>query len=166
MRRLLRKSENFSPLREEISFIDDYLSIEMVRFGDKLRFHKEVDPEALDRLVPSMILQPIVENSIKHGLASKVDGGEIRLRVWLEDTRLHILIEDNGVGIPESKLGALFDSGIGVSNVNERLRVLFGPGYRMIIDSKPGEGTRTLIEIPELEDHSVALETSVQAKSD
>jgi two-component system LytT family sensor kinase len=166
MRRLLRKSENFSPLREEISFIDDYLSIEMVRFGDKLRFHKEVDPDALDRLVPSMILQPIVENSIKHGLASKVDGGEIRLRVWLEDTRLHILIEDNGVGIPESKLGALFDSGIGVSNVNERLRVLFGLGYRMIIDSKPGEGTRTLIEIPELEDHSVALETSVQAKSD
>jgi two-component system LytT family sensor kinase len=166
MRRLLRKSENFSPLREEISFIDDYLSIEMVRFGDKLRFHKEVDPDALDRLVPSMILQPIVENSIKHGLASKVDGGEIRLRVWLEDTRLHILIEDNGVGIPESKLGALFDSGIGVSNVNERLRVLFGLGYRMIIDSKPGEGTRTLIEIPELEDHSVALETSVQAESD
>lgn len=151
LRRLLRKTDNFSPLREEISFIDDYLSIEMARFGDKLRFYKEVAPEALDRLVPSMILQPIIENSIKHGLASKVEGGEVRLRAWLEDTHLHISIEDNGVGIQESKLGTLFSSGIGVSNVNERLRVLFGSGYRMLIESKPGEGTQTLIEMPELE---------------
>lgn len=153
LRRLLRKTENFSPLREEISFIDDYLAIEMVRFGDKLRFDKEIDENTLDRLVPSMILQPIIENSIKHGLASKVEGGVVRLRTWLEGTRLHIQIEDDGVGIQESKLGTLFDQGIGVSNVNERLRVLFGPGYRMSIDSKPGGGTQTLIEIPELENH-------------
>ncbi|MBV9405486.1 MAG: histidine kinase, partial [Acidobacteriaceae bacterium] len=71
LRRLLRKTENFTPLREEISFIDDYLAIEMVRFGEKLRFYKEIDDNTLDRLVPSMILQPIVENSIKHGLANK-----------------------------------------------------------------------------------------------
>jgi two-component system LytT family sensor kinase len=153
LRRLLRKTENFSPLREEISFIDDYLAIEMVRFGDKLRFHKDIDENTLDRLVPSMILQPIIENSIKHGLASKVEGGVVRLRTWLEGTRLHIQIEDDGVGIQESKLGTLFDQGIGVSNVNERLRVLFGPGYRMSIDSPPGGGTQTLIEIPELENH-------------
>jgi two-component system LytT family sensor kinase len=151
LRRLLRKTDNFSPLREEISFIDDYLAIEMVRFGEKLRFYKEIDENTLDRLVPSMILQPIIENSIKHGLANKVDGGIVRLRTWLEDTQLHILVEDDGLGIPETKLGTLFDLGIGVSNVNERLRVLFGTGYRMVIDSKPGEGTRTLIEIPELE---------------
>ena len=153
LRRLLRKTENFSPLRDEIAFIDDYLAIEMVRFGDKLRFQKDIDENTLDRLVPSMILQPIIENSIKHGLASKVEGGVVRLRTWLEGTRLHIHIEDDGVGIQESKLGSLFDQGIGVSNVNERLRVLFGPGYRMSIDSKPGGGTQTLIEIPELENH-------------
>ena len=153
LRRLLRKTENFSPLREEISFIDDYLAIEMVRFGDKLRFYKEIDENTLDRLVPSMILQPIIENSIKHGLANKVEGGMVRLRTWLEGTRLHILVEDDGVGIPESKIGNLFDQGIGVSNVNERLRVLFGAGYRMLIESKPGQGTQTLIEIPELEDY-------------
>ncbi len=151
LRRLLRKSENFSPLREEISFIDDYLAIEVVRFGDKLRFYKEIDPDTLDRLVPSMILQPIIENSIKHGLANKVDGGMVRLRTWMEGSRLNILVEDDGIGIEESKLDALFESGIGVSNVNERLRVLFGAGYRMSIDSKPGQGTQTLIEIPELE---------------
>ncbi len=153
LRKRLRKTENFSPLSEEISLIDDYLAIEMVRFGDKLKFFKEIDENTLDRLVPSMILQPIVENSIRHGLANKVDGGMIRLRAWLADTRLHISIEDDGVGIQESKLGTLFEQGIGVSNVNERLRVLFGPGYRMFIDSKLGEGTQTVIEIPELENH-------------
>ena len=79
LRRLLRKTENLSPLREEISFIDDYLAIEMVRFGDKLRFQKEIDERTLDRLVPSMILQPIIENSIKHGLANKMEGGTVRL---------------------------------------------------------------------------------------
>ncbi len=151
LRRLLRKSDNFSPLREEISFIDDYLAIEMTRFGDKLRFHKQIDENTLDRLVPSMILQPIIENSIKHGLANKVDGGMVRLRTWLDGARLHISIEDDGVGIQQSKLNALFERGIGVSNVNERLRVLFGASYRMLIDSQPGQGTRTLIEIPELE---------------
>jgi two-component system LytT family sensor kinase len=161
LRRLLRKTENYSPLREEISFIDDYLAIEMVRFGEKLRFHKEIDPNTLDRLVPSMILQPIVENSIKHGLAGKVDGGIVRLRAWIEGTRLHISIEDDGVGIQESKLGTLFESGIGVSNVNERLRVLFGAEYRMAIDSTPGQGTRTIIEIPELEEQAaVAISVS------
>lgn len=164
LRRLLRKTDNFSPLREEISFIDDYLAVEMVRFGEKLRFYKEIDENTLDRLVPSMILQPIVENSIKHGLANKVDGGMVRLRTWLQDTRLHILVEDDGLGIPESKLDTLFEQGIGVSNVHERLRVLFGSGYRMVIDSKPGEGTRTLIEIPELEIHAVEIEKETVAQ--
>jgi sensor histidine kinase YesM len=71
------------------------------------------------------------------------------LRAWLDGSRLFISVEDNGVGIPESKLATLFESGIGVSNVNERLRVLFGAGYRLRIDSKPGEGTKTIIEIPD-----------------
>ncbi len=164
LRRLLRKSESFSPLREEISFIDDYLAIEMVRFGEHLRFEKDIGENTLDRLVPSMILQPIVENSIRHGLANKVEGGAIWLRTWLEDTRLYISVEDDGVGIPESKLGNLFESGIGVSNVNERLRVLFGTGYRLTVDSKPGEGTRTLIEIPEVESQGFEIESETLAK--
>jgi two-component system LytT family sensor kinase len=149
LRRLLRKTDNWSPLREEIRFIDDYLAIEMVRFGDKLKFEKHVSEEALDRLVPSMILQPIIENSIKHGLAHKVDGGTILLRVWLEDSMLQISVEDDGVGIDESKLMTLFTRGIGVSNVNERLKVLFETKYRLSVDSVPGKGTRTLIQLPD-----------------
>jgi two-component system LytT family sensor kinase len=150
LRRLLRKTDNLTPLREELAFIDNYMTIEMVRFGEKLQFVKEIDPETLDHLVPSMLLQPIVENSIRHGLSSKVDGGLIRVRSSLSANRLLIVVEDDGVGIPETKLATLFEQGIGVSNVNERLKVLFGPDYRMWIDSKPGEGTRTGIEIPEV----------------
>jgi two-component system, LytTR family, sensor kinase len=148
LRRLLRKHENLSPLRDELSFIDDYLAIEMVRFGSKLQFSKEVDPAALDIPVPSMLLQPLVENSIRHGLSGKVEGGIIRIRSRIEQGRLHIIVEDNGVGIPETKLATLFEQGIGVSNVNSRLQVLFGNEYRMLIDSRVGEGTRTEIQIP------------------
>ena len=150
LRRLLRQQDNLISLGEEMGFIEDYLSIEMVRFGDKLRFIKEVEPDTLDLLVPSMLLQPLVENSIRHGLASKVDGGTIRVRSRRQGTQLQIMVEDDGVGIPESRLARMFEQGgIGVTNVNERLKVLYGDSYRMWIDSRPGEGTSTGIEIPE-----------------
>jgi two-component system LytT family sensor kinase len=163
LRRRLRKTENLAILREEISFIDDYLAIELVRFGDKLRFHKDIEEKALNRLVPTMILQPIIENSIKHGLANKVEGGAVSLKAWLDGTRLCILIEDDGLGIPESKLHTLFERGIGVSNVKERLRVLFGQSYRMTVHSELGAGTRTLIEIPELE---IEMQTEIATEID
>jgi two-component system LytT family sensor kinase len=156
LRRLLRNHENLNPLREELQFIDDYMGIELVRFGEKLQFVKEVDAATLDRLVPSMVLQPLVENSIKHGLSSKIEGGMIRVRSRLDNGRLKLLIEDDGVGIPEEKLATLFEQGIGISNVNERLKVLFGNDYRMLIESRPGQGTQTEIEIPELKAYLAA----------
>ena len=148
LRRLLRRHDNFTTLREELAFVDDYLSIEMVRFGDKLRFVKDVEEGTRDAMVPSMVLQPIIENSLKHGLSGKVEGGTIRFKAWQSGDRLHLLIEDDGVGIAEANLAKLFEQGIGISNVKERLQVLFGADYKMWIDSKPGEGTRTGIEIP------------------
>ena len=157
LRRLLRKHEHFTTLRDELSFIDDYLSIEAMRFGEKLRFEKDVAEDTLDMLVPSMLLQPLVENSVKHGLSHKVEGGTIRIRTERQDTRLSLLVEDDGEGIPESKLATLLDRGIGVSNVNERLKVLFGNEYRMWIDSQPGCGTRIQIEVPELQTDLAAV---------
>jgi two-component system LytT family sensor kinase len=148
LRRLLRKTDNMSPLREEISFIDDYLAIEMTRFGDKLRFRKQIADDTLDRLVPSMILQPVIENSIKHGLAPKIEGGSIQLRTWLDSGSLHICIEDDGVGIAADRIQHIYQDGIGVSNVNERLRVLYGSRYRMSVDSEPGQGTKTEFVLP------------------
>ncbi|MBL8227171.1 MAG: histidine kinase [Bryobacterales bacterium] len=148
MRRLLRKQENVTPLREELAFIDDYLAIEMVRFGEKLRVEKKIDPATLDMTVPSMLLQPLVENSIKHGLSSKIEGGHIRIESAKADGMLLIAVEDDGVGIAEERLATLFEQGIGVSNVNERLQVLYGNQFRFSVLSKQGEGTRTEIEIP------------------
>ena len=153
LRRLLRKNENFAPLREELAFIDDYLSIEMARFGDKLRVVKEIDPRTLDFQVPAMLLQPIVENSIRHGLAHKIEGGSVRIESRLEhDSRgekLVLTVEDDGVGMREERLRSILEQpGIGVSNVNERLQVLFGSNYRLSITSQPGQGTRTVIELP------------------
>jgi len=150
LRRLLRKHEHFSSLRDELTFIEDYLAIEMIRFGDKLRFETDAAVNTLDMLVPSMILQPLVENCIKHGLSNKVEGGTIRIRTHRSESRLHLTVEDDGVGIPEEKLATLLDRGIGVSNVNERLKVLFGSDYRMWVESQPGNGTRVQIEVPEL----------------
>jgi two-component system LytT family sensor kinase len=150
LRRLLRKNETFTTLREELSFIEDYLAIEVVRFGDKLRFERDVADDTLDMMVPSMLLQPLVENSIKHGLSQKVEGGTIRIRTYRNGDKLHLLVEDDGAGIPEEKLATLLDRGIGVNNVHERLKVLFGNDYRMWIDSEPGKGARIQIEVPEL----------------
>src|SRR6202158_125569 len=151
LRRLLRKHETFVPLQEELDFIDDYLDIEVARFGrDNLVIHKQIDENTLDAFVPSMLLQPIVENALKHGLAAKLGGGELTIRTESRDGRLVIAIEDNGVGISEERMAQVFEDGIGISNVHERLRVLYGADFRMDISSREGEGTRTRIEIPEL----------------
>jgi two-component system LytT family sensor kinase len=151
LRRLMRKQENFITLREELRFVDDYLDIEVTRFGpEKLRIVKEVAEETLDAFVPSMLLQPIVENSIKHGLAHKLDGGEIRIRTSRRDGRLLIEVEDNGVGIAPERMGEVFDTGVGINNVHERLRVLYGDDFSFDIHSQAGKGTFIRIEFPEV----------------
>src|SRR6184192_4108738 len=95
LRRLLRKHETFVPLREELQFIDDYLDIEVARFGkDNLDIVKHIDEATLESFVPSMLLQPMVENCLKHGLAPKLGGGKIELRTTNSDGRLRIEIPE------------------------------------------------------------------------
>jgi sensor histidine kinase YesM len=96
-----------------------------------------------------MLLQPLVENSIRHGLSGKVEGGTVTLRARRNGARLLLEIEDDGIGIPESELAGVLTRGVGVSNVKERLQVLYNQDYRMLIDSQPGRGTRIEIELPE-----------------
>lgn len=151
LRRRLRNQEHFTPLGEELDFIEDYLSIELVRFGDKLRVVKHIEPQASDMLVPSMLLQPLVENSIKHGISGKIDGGTITLRARRTGDRLVVEVEDDGVGIPQNERLNILSRGIGVTNVQERLKVLYNQDYRMLIDSEPGRGTRIEIELPEMQ---------------
>jgi two-component system, LytTR family, sensor kinase len=155
LRRLLSSGEAFVPLREEFEFIDNYLDIEVVRFGrDKLRVVKEFDPASLDVVVPSMLLQPLVENSIKHGLGPKVEGGSIFLRSRVNDSRLIIEVEDDGVGMGGAQLeesSSWAGMGIGMANISERLQVLYGDTARMTIDSHEGKGTLIRIRLPLVE---------------
>jgi two-component system LytT family sensor kinase len=151
LRRLLRKGESsFIMLREEFAFIDDYLDIEVVRFGrDKLRVVKELEATSLDVMVPNMILQPLVENSIKHGLAPKIDGGTITLRSRINEGLLIVEVEDNGVGIAVGGTSpSTSGSGIGLANIRERLHVLYSDTARLELDSKSGQGTLVRIVLP------------------
>ena len=179
LRRLLRSQEHFVTLREELEAIDEYLDIEAVRFGPKLTIEKSIDPGSLDVVLPSMLLQPLVENSIKHGLSPKIGEGRILIRTSRQDGHSIIDIIDNGVGIRHADNGTISHaeagsgvtnaasadgitrapvtrerlmpgSGIGLKNVNERLRVIYGANYQLQLDSVPGGGTCARIVIPEL----------------
>jgi two-component system LytT family sensor kinase len=150
LRRLLRSQDHFVPLREELASIDEYLDIEVIRFGPQLNVEKAIDPAALDVLVPSMILQPIVENSIKHGLSRKVGGGKILIRAERLKASAVIEVIDDGLGMDAERLGSALHGGIGLSNVNERLRVIYGEHCQLKLQSEPYAGTSVKMEIPDL----------------
>ncbi len=154
LRSLLKDHDTFVALREELSFTEDYLGIEVVRFGvEKLRVVKDIDPATLEMLVPSMLLQPLIENSIKHGIEPRISGGTITMRSRLRETSMMIEVEDDGVGMGESSRtpgnGVVRKgTGIGMKNVRERLEVLYGEAARFDVMSRPGRGTRVTLEIP------------------
>ena len=151
LRALLKDHDSYVPLSEELKFTDDYLDIEVVRFGaEKLRVAKEIDPRTLAVLVPSILLQPLIENSIKHGLEPRINGGTVTLRSRLEGDRVRIEVADDGVGMgnrPDSGLSRQ-GAGIGMRNVRERLDVLYGNQARFTVTSNPGRGTLVTIDIP------------------
>jgi two-component system LytT family sensor kinase len=150
LRRLMRSTDHFVTLREELESIDEYLDIEVIRFGPNLLVEKQISPQTLDVIVPSLILQPLIENSIKHGLARKVGGGRITIRTVMSHGRTVIEVHDDGLGMSEERLEHALGGGIGLSNVNERLQTIYGANYHLKLTSSPGEGTCARIEIPEL----------------
>jgi two-component system LytT family sensor kinase len=159
LRVLLKDREAFVPFSEELAFTDDYLDIEVVRFGHKLRVVKEIAPETLHVVVPGMLLQPLIENSIKHGLEPRIGGGTVTLRSRIaEQGRLLIEVEDDGVGMaPErnnpSGVSGLVrpGTGIGMRNVRERMRVLYGELAEVEMVSRPGRGTKVTLLMPVLD---------------
>jgi two-component system, LytTR family, sensor kinase len=150
LRRLMRSHEHFVSLREELESVDEYLDIEVVRFGSTLRVKKDIAADTLDLIVPSMILQPLVENAIKHGLARKIGPGSLTLRATRAGGRAVIEVEDDGMGFLLERLDQPMSSGIGLANVRERLRVIYGASCQLALSSEPGKGTRARIEIPEM----------------
>ena len=150
LRRLMRSTDHFVTLREELASIDEYLDIEVVRFGPQLTVEKHIAAQTLDVIVPSMILQPLVENSIKHGLARKVGGGRITITTSVSDGHTIIEVHDDGLGMTEERLEHALGDGIGLSNVNERLQTIYGPPYHLKLTSVPGQGTSVSVQIPEI----------------
>jgi two-component system LytT family sensor kinase len=150
LRRLLKSRDHFSTLRDELLSIDEYLDIETVRFGSQLRINKEIAEDTLDTVVPSMILQPLVENSIKHGISPKVGGGSITIRSRHDNGHTIVEVEDDGLGMSDEMLKTALYGGIGLSNVNERLKVIYGSSCRLTLRSAIGRGTCATMEIPEM----------------
>jgi two-component system, LytTR family, sensor kinase len=159
LRVLLKDREAFVPFQEELAFTDDYLDIEVVRFGEKLRVVKEIAANTLDVVVPGMLLQPLIENSIKHGLEPRISGGTVTLRSKItDDGMLLVEVEDDGVGMaPErnvaSPVGGLVQpgTGIGMRNVRDRMKVLYGEMASLEINSRPGRGTKVALRMPILD---------------
>ncbi len=151
LRALLKDHDTYVPLSEELSFTDDYLDIEVVRFGpDKLRVEKDIDPRTLEILVPSILLQPLIENSIKHGLEPRLHGGTVTLRSRIDGNHVCIEVADDGVGIRAASDTSVrrTGAGIGLKNVQERLEVLYGDRAHFNVVSNPGRGTLVSIELP------------------
>jgi two-component system LytT family sensor kinase len=148
LRKLMSNQEQFVTLRAELAAIDEYLDIEVIRFGPRLVVRKSIAPDTLDLIIPSLLLQPLVENCIKHGFARKVGPGTITITSRREGATAVLEVADDGLGISEERLTQAMSSGIGLSNVNERLRVLYGATGRLVLTGSPGKGACARVEIP------------------
>lgn len=152
----LQRADQFVTLGEELAHVDSYLAIERARFGEKLRVRRQVEPAALSCLVPSFILQPLVENAVKHGLYPKEEGGLVEIAAAVTNGQLTVRVSDDGVGIPAEAQERIFVSGyghgggagIGLTNVNERLKNIYGPSFGLSLASQPGRGTTVTVRIP------------------
>ncbi|NHM32298.1 cache domain-containing sensor histidine kinase [Neobacillus terrae] len=155
----IKNNQEFIRLEEEMNYIEDYMTIQKIRFQDKIHFSINIDPKANDCLVPKLILQPIVENAMIHGLEKKIDNGYLFINGNIKDNKLHIQIIDNGVGMDEHTIRALSEgsyvhldekqgTGNGVLNVQNRIRLLFGEENGLKIESNINVGTLFELILP------------------
>jgi two-component system LytT family sensor kinase len=138
----------FNSIREEISFLETYLEIEKVRFGDRLQVNFDIQESVTQLSVPTLILQPLVENSIKHGLGPKVGENQLTIRARQKSDYLELTVEDNGVGANVAIKPSGRSTGLGLRNVEERLQTLYRGSARFFFESEPRTGSRALILIP------------------
>lgn len=159
MRRNLDAGDGFAPIGSELEQVRSYLEIEQARFGDRVKSEWNLDDGVENIEVPTLIIQPLVENSVKHGILGRDDGGTIRIRIGRDNNLVHVHIEDDGVGMDEATLWSVLNSEnefsgedhIGVHNCNQRLEQIYGPSHMLSIISHPGKGTRVSFTIPHVE---------------
>ncbi|HJQ31607.1 MAG TPA: histidine kinase [Pyrinomonadaceae bacterium] len=141
------------PLRQEIEFLNCYLEIERIRFQDRLTTRLEVDPSVLNCRVPNLILQPIVENAIRHGVAPRSAPGHVEVRAYRAGSCLRLEVRDNGRGLPSEGSASIHTTqsgsgGVGLSNTRARLQQLYGSAYRLDLSNVPTGGAIVTLEIP------------------
>lgn len=140
--------EDLVPLEEELSFTRSYLALASKRFGDRLKVEFDVDPESRDTNLPPMVLQPLVENAIRHGIGGSETGGTVRISTRREDDHTEVRIEDTGSGIHDEEWDHLMEEGIGLKNTHERLQTLFGDDNGLEIEPNEPSGVRVRFAIP------------------
>lgn len=147
--RYLLRSENrsFVTLSDELDIADAYLDIERARFGEKLAVDFSVEDQARHRFVPTLILQPLVENAVRHGISQKVGGGRVSIEAGMDERDLRVVVRDSGVGMV-GRVSPEASHGVGLRNVRERLIQLFGEDYAPEVDSQPGQGTAVTVRVP------------------
>jgi two-component sensor histidine kinase len=135
-------------LGRELELLDYYLDIQRIRFQERLGVAVKVDPDISDALVPNLLLQPLVENAIRHGIGPRAAGGSIDVRVGRDGSKLRLVVSDDGVGAAVAPGGTLDREGVGLGNTRARLQHLYGYDQRMQLTSAPGMGFRVEIELP------------------
>jgi two-component system LytT family sensor kinase len=144
LRYVLDERRLLVPVRDELEFVRQYFAVQQTRFGDRLRCTVECEPIAGGALVPQLLLQPLVENAVEHGVASALEGASVSVRATVSAARLHIVVEDDGPG-PESSVPSL---GIGLSSTRERLAGLYGQDATLSLGRPAGGTTRVEVELP------------------
>jgi len=161
LRYSIKNTETMPRLALELENLNYYLSIQRTRFGDRIHFSVNIDQDILDCRIPSMTLQPIVENAINHGLENKKEGGFVTVSGKRSpgDQKILLTIYDNGIGFPEGMLDVLEEKevwsgdspelGLGLRNTHERIKRLCGDSYGLCIESEPGQYSRVIIHLPQ-----------------
>jgi two-component system LytT family sensor kinase len=135
-----------STVKDEMDFVGRYLAIQQTRFGDRLVVHESIEPDALDALVPTQILQPLVENAIRHGIGPRATGGRVDIAIARHDGQLRLEVADDGVGATGGT--ANLQAGVGLSNTRARLKELYGAGDRLVLSTRAPGGFTATITIP------------------
>jgi LytS/YehU family sensor histidine kinase len=136
-------------LADELGFLERYLAIEQVRFSDRLRVRFDVDEPLRDAAVPAFILQPLVENALRHGIAQRADGGNVEISAKRDGDVLLLSVTDNGPGVTKAPRGARTDgNGLGLANTRERLTTLYGPSASLELHASVWRGTVALVRLP------------------
>ncbi|MDQ0232536.1 sensor histidine kinase [Metabacillus malikii] len=155
LRNAISIKEDVITLREEIEIVNHYVTIQKFRFEERLNFNLYIDEQVLDCKLPKLIIQPLVENSINYGLESMIECCHISVSAYKADGNIHLIVEDNGVGIDENQISKIIKgnvnskgNGIGIKNIDSRIKLVFGEEYGVKIESTLNLGTKVIIVIP------------------